>query len=107
MRGQTHRSSLLVANDARRGEQDHVERGWDPVRDVQGDSEEDPSHSVEQTDRGARQLRPSLERILLRQTPWRLCTGLSIIIANFLNFLSFHRFLTTIGRASYTILQVL
>ena len=56
MRGQTHRSSLLVANDARRGEQDHIERGGDPVRDVQSDSEEDPSDPVEQTDGGARQL---------------------------------------------------
>ena len=89
MRGQTHRSSLLVADDARRGEQDHVERGWDPVRDVQGDSEEDPGHPVEQTDRGARQLRPSLERIFFRQTSRRLCTGLSIIIADFLTLLGF------------------
>ena len=56
MRGEAQRSSLLVGDDARRGEQDHVERGGDPVRDVQGDSEEDPSDQAEQTDGGARQL---------------------------------------------------
>ena len=61
MRGErAHRS-----DDARRGEQDHVERGGDPVRDVQSDFEEDPSDAAEQIDRGARQLRPGLERILL------------------------------------------
>ena len=56
MSGQTHRSSLLVANGARQEEQDHIERGGDPVSDVQDDSEEDPGDSVEQTDEAACQL---------------------------------------------------
>ena len=56
MRGLDQQRYLLVGDDAGRGEQDHVERGGDPVRDVQGHPEEDSGNQIEQANRGSCQL---------------------------------------------------
>ena len=41
----------------------------------QGHPHENPRHQAQPFDRGASQLRPGLERVLLRPAPWGLCTG--------------------------------
>jgi len=59
-------------DDVGRREPRGAERRRHPSRDVQGDAEEDPGHAAVAAHRGARQLRPDTQRVLLRQTSGRL-----------------------------------